>query len=372
MSHRILIVGGGFGGVSAALHLAKKKLPDTKITLITPTPFLEYYGVLYRLIGGKSPAEAAIPLTMILKETSVQLTIDSITGIDPANKTVSGKSGSAYVYDTLILAPGSVPAYFGIPGMQEHSITMKSVEEALTLQRLKKELAPDSRVIVVGAGPTGCEIAGEFAGMHKVDLVEAMDRVLPVIEPKASTKALKRLQKIGVNVMLQQAVAKADAGSITFKDGTTRAADLLIWTAGVKAHDLIATIPGIEVDNRGRAVVDEQLRAKGQPDIFVLGDCAATPFAGLAQTAYDNGIFAARVIAAQQSKSTVPVYKPKPTAYAIPIGPWWAAVKFGPLRTYGITGYIMRRAADIHVYNLILPWFKVPAAYFGKISLGQN
>jgi len=394
MTHRIVIVGGGFGGVTAALHLGKKRLKDTKVTLISDKLCLEYYGVLYRLIAGRAASEACIPLKMML-DTSVHIETDSIVAVDPIAKTVTGASGKSYFYDTLLLAPGSEPAYFNIPGMQEHSITMKSAAEALHIRKLVHDRveqmakAPESeratlgRFAVIGAGPTGCEIAGEVLPLARalckkhhlspslidVVLIEAMDRVLPTVEPDASAKVYKRLRHICVNVMLNQAVAKAAEGSIEFKDGKKLEAATIVWTAGVKAHSLIATIPGLELDRRGRAMVDEQLRAKGQPNIFILGDCAVTQYSGMAQTAYEDGKHATHVIEALQSSKNLPVYKPKAPAYAIPVGGYWAAVKFGPLRVYGLPGYVMRRAADVHVYMLIMPWLSIPLAYFGLIDL---
>lgn len=391
--HRILIVGGGFGGVTAALHLSKKKLPGTQITLISPRKELEYYGVLYRLIGGKHESEAMLPLKMIFAGRNVKIVQDEITSIDAKKKSVKGKK--SYTYDTLILAPGSVPSYFDIPGMEKYSVTMKSAEDALELRKMvlkrvaemkkadSKKRAALGRFIVVGGGPTGLEIAGEFMPLARaeakkigvdpalisVELIEAMDRLLPMSEENISKKVLNRLQRMGVNVRLSTAVASADKTSVTLKDGTKLEAATIVWTAGVKAHPLPGSITGVTTDKRGRVEVDEQLRAKGQPDIFVLGDCASTPFAGMAQTAVEDGKHAAKVIAATLKKKPLPVYKPIAPAHAIPIGPWWAAVSFKFLRVFGLAGYTMRRAADIHVYMLVIRWRHIPAAYFGKIDL---
>lgn len=396
MAHHIVIVGGGFGGVTAALHLAKAGLSDATITLISDRPWLEYYGVLYRMIGGGRLSEACIPLGLMLNN-KVRIVTDTVQRIDPEGKTVTGEKGS-YAYDTLMLAPGSVPAYFSIPGMEEHSITMKNIAQALGIRRRVEEqvtamVGADEarqrllgRFVIVGGGPTGIEIAGEIIPLAKkllaerslpeslvtVDLIEAMDRLLPMAEESASARLLAHLQEIGVTVHLKTAVASAEAGAITLKNGDRMEAGTLVWTAGVKAHPLLGTIPGLELDRRGRAVVDEQLRAKGHSDIMMLGDCAATPFAGTAQTAVGDGEFAAHIVSAALTKKSLPVYKPAIPAYAIPAGPYWAAVKFGPLRVYGLLGYVMRRAADLHVYMLILPWHLVPAAFFGLINLKKN
>ncbi len=373
MARKIVIVGGGFGGVTAALHSAKARLEDTSITLISDKTWLEYYGVLYRIMAGAHLSEACIPLKLIVGHLPIKIVTDSVKSINAAKKIVEGQS-KTYAYDTLILAPGSVPSYFGIEGMDKHSMTLKHTGDALDLrEKILRGKGSKQRWIVIGGGATGIEVAGEIRHLSKgaidVDMIEAMDRLLPFAEPTASEKILKRLQKLGVNVHLNTSVAKAGKGSVTLKDGTTMKGSVIVWTAGVKAHPLIAAIKGLEVDKRGRAVVDAHLRSKTHPDIFVLGDCASTPYAGMAQTAVDDGVFVAHVLKAQQSNSPAPTYKPRPPAYAIPAGPLWAAVKYGPLHVYGILGYMMRRAADIHVYMLILPWRYVPAAYFGRINL---
>lgn len=395
MPHRIVIVGGGFAGVTAALHLAKEKLPDTEITLVNPLPYLEYYGILYRLLSGHSPAEGCMPLRLMLKGTGVNIACDRIRGIDPVKHIASGVA--AYPYDTLILAPGSDSAYFNIPGMEEHSFAMKGIQRTLDIRdhigrciEAMKTAKPAEKarlghIAIIGGGPSGVEAAGELAaflpGLAKrhgvdpaliqIDLIEAMDRLLQMTEPPVSEKVLKRLQSLGVNVRLQTAVASADEGVVTLRSGETINTGTIIWTAGVKASALIAAIPGMELDKRGRVVV-EGLRSKTYPDIFVLGDCASTPYTGMAQTAVYDGEFAARAITAARHNRKIPAYKPSAPAYAIPAGPNWAAVKFGPVTTCGFIGHLMRRAADVHVYMLLLPWYHVPAAFFGRLPLARN
>lgn len=390
MVHRIIVVGGGFGGITTVKALQKSGLQNLCITLISDKPWLEYYGVLYRLIRGESPDEACMPLQLMVGPT-VHRVIDEVTGIDPIKKKVMGGKNQ-YAYDTLILAPGSVPSFFGIPGMQENAMTMKSSVDAVEIRErviaqvaamakekgaAKKRLG---RFVVIGGGPTGIEVAGEIMPLAletarkyaidtstlSVDLLEAADKLLPIAEETTSQKVKERLEKLGVNVHLQCAVSSADASGVTLAGGEKLEAGTIIWTAGVKAHPLISTIPGIALDKRGRALVDEMLRIPGHPEIFVLGDCASTMFSGMAQTAVEHGIFVAKIIVATMTNKPIPSYKEKRPAYAIPAGSTWSAVKFGPLRVYGLLGSVLRRAADIHVYMLILPWRYIPAAFFGK------
>lgn len=384
MPHRVLIIGGGFGGIAAARHLAKRHRADISITLVTDTPWMEYDGVLYRLLRGGPASQACIPLPIVVPK-NVTTIIDRAESIDPAKKSVKGKKAS-YTYDTLILAPGAEPAYFGIPGMQEHAMSMASVPQALKLRDAVEHIITGGKgcsIAIIGGGATGVEISSELLpyaqslarargvdlATIRVDLIEGSDRLLPPVPPDVAERVLQRLRQNGVNVRLQTAVASASEGAVTLKNGETVAADIIVWTAGVQASSFIASIPGLELDKKKRAVVDEHLRAKGSSDIFILGDSAATQFSGMAQTAYEDGKFVARCIAAELEGQRLPVYEPKAPAYAIPVGRGWAAVKFLSLKAYGFPGYILRRAADIHVYMLIMQWRFVGAAFFGRINL---
>lgn len=390
--HRIVIVGGGFGGVTVARQLGKKHLPDVDITLVTDRPWLEYYGVLYRLLRGAHYSQACIPLSMILP-AGVRVVIDRAASIDAAAKTVKGTKDT-YAYDTLVLGPGAEPAYFGIPGMKEASFTVSHAGHALRLRddiraeiaAMKVALAADrarlGKFAVIGAGATGVEMSGDMLcearalakqadidpSLVTVHLIEAADHVLPITEPTCSAKTLKRLRALGVNVLLNTAVESAEKGKLNLKGGGVIEAGMILWTAGVRAHSILSTVAGMEIDKRGRAVVDAQLRAKGLKDIFVLGDAASTKYAGMAQTAIDDGVFVGRVIVAERGGKTPPIYAPRVPSYAIPAGPRWAAVKYSFIRAYGFPGYVLRRLADIHVYMLVMPWRYVHRAYFGTID----
>lgn len=393
---KVLILGGGFAGVTAAMELAKKNLPDTQITLIGNKSWLEYHTIFYRLLGGRRPAEACLPLRIILPK-SVRIMTDKVAGVDPKDKVVAGSGGKAYDYDVLIVALGAQPAYFGIPGMQERSMTMKSAAEALEIREwiekriiaMKEGDQAHKRKMghfaVIGAGPTGIEIAsvgltdakklarkhGIDASLLRFDLIEAADHLLPVLQPQISDAVTGKLKQMGVNVLTQKAVTSVDDAGLHFKDGKTMDPGTILWTAGVKPNDVLGTIPGIELDKRGRAVVDGQLRAKNLQDVFVIGDCASTQYTGMAQTALENGAFVAHAIATGSSKP-LPAYIPTEPAYAIPVGLHWGAVQFKGMRFYGLLGMMMRRAADLHAYMLLLPIWRVPLVFFGLTNLDAH
>lgn len=396
MATRVLIIGGGFGGVTAAFGLCKQKLPDVSITLLSDRPCLEYYGSFYRLLAGKKKEEVCIPLAMLLEGKPVEISVDKVLSVDSVARTVKGEKKS-YEYDILVLAAGSEPAYFGIPGMEQIAYNMKSVAEVHRLfvrvqeavELMKNASSPDraalGRFVIIGGGPAGIEAAGEILPYAKklaqekgmdpalihVDLIEAMDRLLPILPPKISHRVLLRLRDLGVNVLLKSAVASVEPGVVHVKEQADIKAGTIVWTAGLKGNSLYAQIPGLETDKRGRVVVEETLHAKGHPEIFAVGDAAVTTFSGMAQTAVYDGELVAHAIASKLKNQPTPAYKPSAPAYAIPAGPLWAAVKFGPFKVFGLLGYMLRRAADIHVYMLLLPYGKIPQVFFGRTPLAK-
>ena len=395
MSHKILIVGGGFGGVRAALDLAGKRLPGVSVTLLTDKPYLEYYGALYRVVSGHAPWGVCIPLKDIVHGKNVEVVVDAVQMADLSSKEVTGASGKRYGFDTLLLAAGSATAYFNIPGMEEMSFSVKSTEEALALKRhihevfrrvkaatSNDERVPGAHIIVIGAGATGVEVAAELAvygrGLAKeygfppslvtVDIIEAMDRVAPMLPPDMSAKVEARLRKLGVNVFLNRSVTQAVEGQVILKDSDMKS-QTVIWTAGVKAHRLAASVQGLALDRKGRVEVDESLQAKGAPGVYVLGDAAATPYSGMAQTAVYDGGFVAKVIASRLGRGAMPTYKPSKPSVALPVGPAWAAVHYMGMKFYGRVGWWLRRAADMKVYLMFLTPWQAWQVWRGKAGL---
>src|SRR3989344_5938636 len=168
---KILIIGGGFGGVRTALDLDKRKIPNASIALVSDRPHFEYHPALYRVVTGRSPLEVCIPLRDVFEGKEVAVAQDRIVGIDLAGKTVEGFSGTYYKYDFLVLALGSETEYFDIPGLPELSFGFKSINEALRLKRHLQELfegmakedhgdkVKSASFIVIGGGASGVELA---------------------------------------------------------------------------------------------------------------------------------------------------------------------------------------------------------------------
>ena len=377
---KIVIVGGGFGGIRCALDLLKKNIPQTKIILISDKTHFEYTPALYRVLTGKSPLEVCIPLRDIFDGKDIEVLQDTITQVNLQKKLLKGESGSSYVFDFLVLALGSETSYFNIPGLKELAFSFKSIADALRLKghlhKIFKECETATleqkvcatHIVIVGGGATGTETVGELSlyakklakkhklpsGIVTIDLIEAAPRLLPLLPEDIGTKIQKRLNNFGVNIFLNRVVVKQEIEEVHLKDMEMKT-KTMIWTAGVKTNSLFSKIGGLVFDKKGKVIVDEFLQTKGLDNVFVIGDAAATLYAGLAQTAVSEGVFVADVIFRKIAQKPLVPYRPKKPAYAIPIGPGWAAVLIGNLRIYGRIAWWLRRATDLRFFFSILP-----------------
>lgn len=377
---RIVIVGGGFAGVKTALELSKGDLKDIKITLISDRDRFEYHGALYRTATGRSPLEVCIPLRDILDERQVEIVRDTIVSISDATQTVRGVSGSEYRYDTLVLGLGSETNYFGVPGIQEHSLSMKTIDNALRLKwhidevlggctkRNTAQQLCSGKFIVIGGGATGVELAAELfiyakkraralninSSLVAVSLIEAKSRLLPTLPEEVSIRVERQLRSLGVNIHLNRSVLSQELTGVALQDMEMKSSTV-IWTAGVAAHRLHKDLSRAQFDKQGRVFVDRHQYAIGYDTIFVLGDGAATEYSGMAQTALAH---AKRAVGAMREKKRPTgvrfVHDPKPL-YAIPVGGKWSAAMFGPLTFYGYVGWMLRRLLDLIVFATFLP-----------------
>lgn len=369
MNKQIVIVGGGFGGVKAALKLANK--PNISVRLVTTDSYFEYYPALYRTATGKSALEVAIPLRDFFDYAkNVEVVQDTIIDIDAPNNLVVGSSDSKYVYDYLIMALGNVTEYYGIKGLKQHAYGMKTIHEALELKRNLHEqlLANDieKNYVVVGAGPSGVELSAELVSYVKrvrkkhrirraftIDLIEASPRPLSMMPEDVSKTVLKQLKKLGVRVKVNTAVKHETIDTLQLPKGRLDT-HTAIWTAGIINNPLFKKFPKLfKLGRLNRVEVDEYLQAA--PNIFVIGDSALTTFSGMAQTAIHNASFVAKNITRKIADKPMKKYKPKKPVYAVPVGPRWAVVLWGNIRIYGKLGWLLRRFADLKVFLTFLP-----------------
>lgn len=367
----ITIVGAGFAGVKAALELAKDA--SNHITVITDKPDFQYYPALFNSATGYSHLESWVPLGEIFAEfDNIKVHIDTIVGIDHDNKQLHSALDVTYEYEVCILAVGMVTTYFGIKGLDQYSYGIKSESQIRALkERLYRDIAEkgelDKNYVIVGAGPTGTELAGAFGtyvkklcayyGVKrsnvKVRLIEASPRVLPHSHESISRKVEKRLEDLGVQVQTGVAVEEQNAKAL-IAGGRPIATHTVIWTSGVSNNPLFAAHPHLFTPKRcGKVEVDEYMSVA--PDLYVIGDNADTPHSGLAQTALHDGVFVARNLARKKQGLKPRTYQAVQPASAVPVGENWAAFEYRGIRMTGSLGALMRRIGDFHGYSEILP-----------------
>jgi NADH dehydrogenase len=369
---KVVIVGGGFGGVKAALELAE----DDRfvVTLLSDQPYLRYYPTLYHTATGGKNANSNIPLARLFEGKHVKLAHGKAVSVDKKAKTVSTDNGHVLEYDTLILSLGVVTNYFGIQGLPEFSYGIKSITEANRLkahlhQQLIDDKKPDLNYVIIGAGPSGIELAGalpsylneimERHGLPKrkvhIDLIEAMPRLLPRLPRDTSRMVARQLKRLGIRLYLKQAV-QAETADELMVSGKPIRSHTVIWTAGVTNHPFFKD-NAFALTNRGKVSVDAYLQA--EDNIFVIGDNANTPYSGLAQTAIVDAIFVAKNLKRRKSGRDMRSYVVKKPITVIPAGPKWAAVMWGPVRLYGWLGWILRELGDLKGF---LDYQNIPAA----------
>ncbi len=377
------IVGGGFAGVKVALELAKDKRND--ITLISDRDTFQYYPTLYNSATGRSHLESWVPLGEIFaSHDNVRVSIDYIVGIDVQDKELLGASETRYPYQRLIIAIGMVTTYFNIPGMDQYSYGIKSYDEIKRLkERIHSDLIDtgklDKNYVIIGAGPTGVELAGALGSyLHRlavyygikrprvnIRLIEAAQRVLPRSHETVSRRVQRRLEKLGVEVQAGVKVEKATAKSV-IAGGRPIATHTVIWTSGVMNSPLFAAHPELfKLDSRGKVIVDKYMRAA--PHVYVLGDNASTKYSGLAQTALYDAKFVATNLRRQKRGKKPIVYKPSEPISAVPVGNLWASAEWKKFRVYGILGSILRRLGDLHGYMSYLPFFQALRPWFASM-----
>ncbi len=337
--HRVLVVGGGFGGLYASRELARD--PALRVTLLDRRNFHLFQPLLYQVAtGALSPGEIAQPLRSIFRRNPrVTVLLGEAIGLDPAARLVRLADGGVVPYDSLIVATGARFSYFGHDDWAPHAPGLKSIDDALEIRRriflafeaAEREGDPRRRAewmtfVVVGGGPTGVELAGalgeiahdtlrrDFRSIHppqaQIILVEALDRVLPGYPPDRSLSARRQLERLGVQVRTGTRVVDVGERAVWVAVGSDEETEVIparttLWAAGVLVSSFVravAAATGAETDRAGRIVVTPELTIPGHPEVFVVGDAAVQPWRngravpGVAQGAIQGGKHAARTI----------------------------------------------------------------------------
>ena len=379
---QIVIVGAGFGGLSAAKGLAAA---NADVIVIDRRNHHLIQPLLYQVAtAALSPADIAWPIRSILsRQSNARVLLGAVTGIDRAGHAVV-LGERRMPYDMLVIATGARDSYFGHDEWRHATCPLKDIEEARTMRRrilLAFERAEDSddeaerrrllTFVIIGGGPTGVELAGTLAELaraalardfRRIDpatarivLVEAGPRLLPTFPAPLSARAARALSRLGVEVRLGVPVTQCDEDGATL-GGERIESRTLIWAAGVAAT-LAADWLGAEHDRGGRVIVMPDLTLPGHPEIFVIGDCAHVEgrtglLPGVAPVAKQQGAYVARVIAARIAGRPAPApFRYRNYGNLATIGRREAVADFGWLRLTGRIGWLLWSAA--HIYFLI-------------------
>ena len=330
-----MIVGAGFGGLWAAKALRKS---DVDVEIIDRHNFHTFFPLLYQVAAAElAPGDITHPVRKIIRrQRNARFTHAAVTGLDVATNTLQTTAGEI-AFDYLILAAGSTTSYFGVPGAESHSFALRTLEDAVRLRNhlltrfeAAEQLDPPKRIpdmtfVIVGGGPTGVEFAGAVQELingplprdhprlsvkeARVVLVEMGERLLTVYPETLSEYAKRRLERMGVEVLLETTVAAVDAEGVAFVGGSRIDSQTVVWTAGVGGPADLSSW-GLSGGRNGRVHVDPQLSIAGASNVYVVGDSSqpdATAAPMVAQNATQQGALAAtnilRSIAGQERDS---------------------------------------------------------------------
>jgi NADH:quinone reductase (non-electrogenic) len=378
--HRIVIVGGGFGGLHAALAL---KRAAAQVTLVDRRNYHLFQPLLYQVAtGGLSPANIAAPLRAVLrKQRNCDIVLDEVLGFDVPNRRVRLRNGGLD-YDTLIVAAGSRTSYFGHNDWERLAPGLKSVEDATGIRRrillafeaADRESDPERRrqwltFVLIGGGPTGVELAGALGEISRhslrhdfrhidpaessVVIIEAEPRILGTFPEDLSAKATKALQRIGVTVRTQTRVTEIHADRVVLSTPTgteTLETRTVLWSAGVRASELatsLANATGCEADRGGRILVEPDFSIPGHPDVFVIGDMACykhagdRPLPGVAPVAIQEGKYVAKLIRRRLAGKTAKPFRYWDYGNLATIGRSAAVAQFGRLKFSGFIAWML-------------------------------
>jgi NADH dehydrogenase len=379
-SHRVVVIGSGFAGLFATRRLARAPV---SVTVIDQTTHHLFQPLLYQVATGILSEGEIAPATrdVLRRQRNADVILSRVTDIDLAARTVTSQSpGRELVtsYDSLIVGAGAGSSYFGHDEFAVHAPGLKTVEDALELrrrifgafERAEIEDDPQARTawltfVVVGAGATGVEMAGQISELaHKtlrsnfrhidpadarILLVDAGPRILPQFDERLSRKAAEHLRRIGVEIELGVRVTDVDASGIDLEagEGSRRIqARTKVWAAGVQASSLgaqLADAAGVPLDRGGRVPVTPNCSLPGHPEVFVVGDMMSLDdLPGVAEVALQSGLHAAREIERRLAGATTPApfhYRDLGTLASISKN--FAVAQLGPIRIWGLAGWLL-------------------------------
>ena len=388
--HNVVILGGGFGGLYTAKTLANA---NVNITLIDKRNFHLFQPLLYQVATGTlSPSDISSPLRAVFRKSkNTKVLLGLVNDIDPESQEVI-LGDRAIPYDTLVVATGANHSYYGHDSWKPMAPGLKTIEDAIEIRRrifsafeaAEEETDPELRrawltFVIVGAGPTGVELAGAIAELAyktlkedfrnidtretRILLLQGGDRILPHMAPQLSKVAEVSLQKLGVVTQTNTRVTNIENDVVTFKQGDEVkeiASKTILWAAGVKASSMgqvLANRTGVECDRSGRVIVEPDLTVKGYKNIFIVGDLGnfshqdGKPLAGVAPVAKQEGEYVAKLIQKRLQGQKLPQFRYNDVGSLAMIGQNLAVVDLSFIKLQGFVAWVFWLV--IHIYFLI-------------------
>ncbi|MFT0800920.1 NAD(P)/FAD-dependent oxidoreductase [Bacillus swezeyi] len=390
MSKHIVILGAGYGGLLSALTVRKHySKEEAKVTVVNQYPTHQIITELHRLAAGNVSEQAiAMPLAKLFKGKDIDLKIAKVNAFSVDKKEVALSDGSALTYDALVVGLGSVTAYFGIPGLEENSMVLKSANDANKIFKHVEERVreyaqtkneADATILIGGGGLTGVELVGELADIMpnlaksygvdpkeiKLKLVEAGPKILPVLPDELIERATASLEKRGVEFLTGLPVTNVEGNVVDLKDGQKIVTNTFVWTGGVQGNPLIGE-SGLEV-NRGRATVNDFLQSTSHEDVFVAGDSAVVfgpegrPYPPTAQIAWQMGELIGYNLYAYLENKTLDTFSPVNSGTLASLGRKDAVAVIGANNTSlkGVPASLMKEASNVRYLSHIKGLFSL-------------
>ncbi|MEK7651899.1 MAG: FAD-dependent oxidoreductase [Patescibacteria group bacterium] len=398
----IAIVGGGFGGLNAAI-LLRKYLRQEKahVLLINKSSYHLYYPNLYEIASSEEEfvsikalkKSIALPFTDVLSRHNIQFIEAEVTKIHQKENYVVFREEKVD-YDYLVLATGAIPDFFNIPGAEQNALTFKSVNDALrvrsNLEALVQQAATTTakrpvRIIIAGGGFTGVELAGELTNLKKIvawkysfpeekieiEIIEGANQLMPGMGKEVYLPIAERLKEIGVRISFNSMITEVSEKSITLKNGEVQNFDMIIWAAGIKGAD-IPFDAKTETDHKNRCMTSTDLTLKDFSNVYLIGDNACVldsnkmPMPQTATQAIDQAEFVAHNIAASVNGYPTFEYVTKPSPYIIPVKGKWALLHLANgVNIKGFFAWFVKQFANLRYFmRLLPPWKAIWLAWF--------
>lgn len=398
----IVVLGAGFGGLRAALEVEKKirrgNLADkAEVILIDRNAYHTYTPTLYEAATTSKDTATyqeikqivTFSIPEIIARTGIKFIQSEIKSLELKDGDVHLADGQMIKFDSLVLALGAETNWFGIPGLKENSLPLKTFIDSIKIRdrifELMQSDKSELKILIGGGGSTGVELAGEIHGWVselqqelksrcrlKISIIEGSSSLMLGFPLSIIRKIEKRLKKLGTELVTGELITKVSPEKISLKSGTEIPYDLLVWTGGVKASSLMGTMP-LKIEPRGRVEVASEMEClPATPDlklygkIYAIGDIVCfinpktgKPIPGVARAALSQAdIVAHNIWRDLTGRKDHAKYKPMEYPYVIPVGGKWAVAKLGPIVIYGFPGWILKGLVEINYLISILSFWR--------------